>query len=58
MIPCAFILMANRRRRDYVKILRALVREAKTSGLNLRPETIMTDFETAAIMAFQSVKKR
>jgi hypothetical protein len=55
MIPCAFALMHRRRSSDYVKVLKALVKEASTTGKILKPQIIMTDFESAAIKAFKQV---
>jgi hypothetical protein len=38
-----------------VKVLKALVNEASTTGKILKPQVIMTDFESAAIKAFKQV---
>ncbi len=56
MIPCAFALMHRRRSSDHVKVLKAYVNEASTTGkIPQKPQIIMTDFDSAAIKAFKQV---
>ena len=53
MIPCAWILMNRRRKKDYIKVSKALKKEARKHNLTLKPKTCMFDFELAAITAFE-----
>lgn len=47
--------MHRRRTGYYIKVLKAIKQEALLNDIELRPKTITTDFELAAINAFTSV---
>ena len=53
MIPCAYALMSRRRAKDYNVVLQVLKNEARVRGLALKPQILMSDFETAEFNAFQ-----
>ena len=47
--------MSRRRTKDYVKVFKALIKEARKYNLILKPKITMTDFELAAFTAFKEV---
>lgn len=51
VVPTLYALLPNKSEETYVKLLSAL----KDLKPDLQPQTVMTDFETAAINAFRSV---
>ena len=44
MIPSALILMNKRRTNDYIRLLRALISEARKHFISLNPKSCMFDF--------------
>ena len=50
--------MNRRRKIDYVCVLKAIQKEGLKHQINLDPQTIMVDFEKAAINAFKEVFKK
>ncbi len=55
MIPCAWILINRRRKKDYEKVCKASLKEARKHGLSLNPKHCMFDFELAVIKAFKTI---
>ena len=51
VIPTVFVLMSDRNTTSYVRILT----ESNKLNPNLKPLTVMTDFEHAALLAFKTV---
>ena len=49
MFPAVFVLMNRRREKDYDIVCKAIRKAATLHKLHLKPDTIMTDFEIAAI---------
>lgn len=49
VVPCVYALLPNKTRATYVKMLQ----ELKNLQAGLQPQTLMTDFEQAAIQAFE-----
>ena len=51
VIPTVFVLMTNRSSNTYIKVLM----ELDKLNPNLKPKSVMTDFEMAALLAFKTV---
>ena len=55
MIPCVWSFMKRSRIKDYVKLFKFLVKEAKKYGYTLKPNQAIIDFELAAKKAYEQV---
>ena len=53
MLPCAFILLTNKRETTYRRMLAELKEAALGLRLELRPKKVVTDFECAAMNAYE-----
>lgn len=51
VIPAVFILMTDRSTNSYIRVLM----ELNKLNTNLKPKSVMTDFEQAALLAFKTV---